>query len=120
MPNQFDGATGVAAKQVEKEEEPELKTCKWSNCEGHVNELDPLYHQGNVERQGQKLRENLFARHREPWDQGGFGESNIRRMYLDQRQESEVGEGLLAPSPNIGGPRSRVDPLSLGERACSP
>jgi hypothetical protein len=92
MPNQFDGATGLAAGQVQQADEAQRKKCKWSHCEGHEKGLDAEYLQGNVARQGQKLRENLLAKGLEPWDGGGHGETNIRKMYLDQR-----GDGVITP-----------------------
>jgi hypothetical protein len=90
MPNQFDGATGPAGEQVAQKDEAQKKKCKWSNCEGHEKELDPEYLQGNVERQGQKLRENLLAKNLEPWNGGGHGETNIRKMYLDPRSDGVI------------------------------
>ena len=92
MPNQFDGATGLAAGQVRRADEAQRKKCRWSYCEGHEKDLDAEYLQGNVARQGQKLRENLLARGLEPWDGGGHGETNVRKMYLDQR-----GDGVITP-----------------------
>ncbi|WP_426752909.1 AHH domain-containing protein [Myxococcus sp. Y35] len=90
MPNQFDGATGPAGGQVKQAEEAQRKKCKWSNCEGHEKDLNPEYRQGNVARQGQKLRDNLLAKNLEPWNGGGHGETNIRKMYLDQRKDGVI------------------------------
>jgi len=90
MPNQFDGATGLATGQVQQADEAQRKKCKWSNCEGHEKDLDAEYLKGNVARQGQKLRENLLAKGLEPWNGGGHGETNIRKMFLDQRADGVI------------------------------
>lgn len=93
MPNQFDGATGIAAKQADEEKAPDKKKCKWSNCEGHEKDLDAEYNPkgtGNVSRQGQKLRDTLHGKNLEPWAKGGHGETNVRKMYLDQRKDGTI------------------------------
>ncbi|MBZ4421356.1 AHH domain-containing protein [Myxococcus sp. RHSTA-1-4] len=90
MPNQFDGGAGPAGGQVQQADEAQRKKCKWSNCEGHEKDLDAEYLKGNVARQGQKLRENLLAKQLEPWNGGGHGETNIRKMYLDQRSDGVI------------------------------
>ena len=90
MPNRGDGAEGAATGQVQQADEAQRKKCKWSRCEGHAKDLDAEYLKGNVERQGQKLRESLVAKGLEPWKGGGHGETNIRKMYLDQRLDGVI------------------------------
>lgn len=88
--NQFDGANVARAGQANVQEQQKTKKCKWSNCKKHVKDLNPDYKQGNVERQGDKVRDNLIKEEKEPWKGGGHGETNIRLMYLDQRNDGVI------------------------------
>ncbi|MFP2927136.1 AHH domain-containing protein [Pyxidicoccus sp. 3LG] len=90
MPNQFDGANVALKKGPDGEKEEPKNPCGWLDCKGHVKDIKKDYKKGNVERQAQKIRHNLFAKHKDPWDEGGHGETNIREMYLDNRQDGVI------------------------------